>query len=81
MVRVARKHICVVELEAGNCSYLFARNYRRVFQKLGCSQLKSTLITRKAFLDTIRDHDGYVARLFRIGKGREGINGHKGKSH
>ena len=66
MVRVAKKYICTVELEAGNCSYIFSRNYQRVFQRLGCSQFKSALITKEAFPDVSRDCDGYVARLFSI---------------
>lgn len=64
MARVARKYICTVELEVGNCSYIFPRNFRRVFQRLGCPQLKSVLITREAFPNVSRDYDGYVARLF-----------------
>jgi len=68
IVRVARKYICTIELEVGNCSYIFARNYRRVFQRLGCNQLRSTLITKEAFPDVSRDYDGYVARLFVIKK-------------
>lgn len=63
MVRIARKYICTVEMEVGNCSYLFARNYRRVFQRLGCSQIKATLITEGAFPNVNRGYDGYVARL------------------
>ena len=66
MVRVARKYICTIELESGNYSSMFSRNYRRVFQRLGCFQLKSVLITKGAFPGVIRTYDNYVARLFNI---------------
>jgi len=69
MVRVAKKYVCTIELEVGNCSYIFPRNYRRVFQRLGCTQLKSALITKEAFPSVSRDYDGYVARLFSIAQG------------
>ena len=67
MVRVVRKHICTIELEAANCSYLFARNYQRIFERLGCKQVKSVLITKEAYPDVNRDYNGYVARLFSTG--------------
>lgn len=70
MVRVARKYVCTIEVEVANCSYIFARNYRRIFQKRGCAQLNSVLITKEAFPDVSRDYDGYVARLFAINKER-----------
>lgn len=66
MVRIARRFIVVVELETANCTYIFARNYRRVFQRLGCSQLKSAMITREAFPDVSRSYNGCIARLFAI---------------
>jgi len=66
MVRVARKYICVVEAEAANCSYLFSRNYRRVFQQRGCSEAKSVLIEKKAFQDMDTNYYGYTARLFHV---------------
>lgn len=73
MARVARKYICTIELEAANCSYVFARNYRRLFQRLGCPQVKSVMITKEAFPSVSRKHDGYVARLFLTGQhGRKG---------
>lgn len=71
IVRVARKYICTIEMEIGNCSYLFSRNYRRVFQRLGCTQLKSVLITKEAFPSVSRVYDGYVARLFSIKRQEE----------
>ncbi len=64
MARVARKYICTVELEAANCSYIFARNYARVFENLGFSSLSSAMITREAFPQAPPEYDGYVARLF-----------------
>lgn len=73
MVRVARKYVCTIELEVGNCIYLFPRNYRRVFQRLGCPQLKSVLITKEAFPGVSRNYDGHVARLFSV-KNKSKIN-------
>ena len=70
MRRVARKYIMLIEPEVANCSYIFARNYRRLFHKLGSPQLKSMTITNKAFPEVSRDYDGYVARLFSTGKQR-----------
>jgi SAM-dependent methyltransferase len=64
IVRVARKYICVVEAETANCSYLFARNYRRVFERLGCMEIKSEVITKESHPSINRDYDGYTARLF-----------------
>ena len=66
MVRVARRYICVVELEAANCSYVFARNYRRVFERLGCQQVRSVLITRDSAPAVDPEYYGYTARLFRV---------------
>lgn len=66
MVRVAKRYIVVIEEETANCSYVFVRNYRRVFQRLGCPQLKSVMITREAFPNVSRDYDGYTARMFSV---------------
>ena len=66
MVRVARKYICVVENETANCAYVFSRNYRRVFERLGCSHVKSVLITKSAFPETPSGYYGYTARLFQV---------------
>ncbi|MBN2190750.1 MAG: methyltransferase domain-containing protein [Candidatus Aureabacteria bacterium] len=62
MRRVARKHICTMEPESANSNYVFARNYRRVFRRLGCHQLKSSMITKEAFPKV--NYEGCVARLF-----------------
>lgn len=67
MARVARKYICTIELEVANCSYVFARNYRRLFQRLNCPQVKSVMVTKEAFPSVSRDYDGYIARLFLTG--------------
>jgi SAM-dependent methyltransferase len=68
MVRIARGYVATIETEAANCGYVFARNYRRVFEKLGCAQIKSTLVTRQAFPYVSRNYDGLTARLFSVGK-------------
>jgi hypothetical protein len=56
----------VIEAEAANCSYVFARNYKRVFQHRGCSEAKSVLIEREAFPDMDSNYYGYTARLFHV---------------
>lgn len=65
VVRVARDYVCVVEAETVTLSYIFARNYRRVFEDLGCTQLKSVMINRESSPDLANYH-GYVARLFSV---------------
>jgi hypothetical protein len=48
---------------------VFPRNYRRVFGRLGCTELRQAAITRRGYPDVSRDYDGYVARLFRTPAG------------
>lgn len=62
MTRVAKKGVCTIEPETANSNYVFARNYRRVFEKLGFVQLKSVLITSKAYPEV--PNPGLTARLF-----------------
>jgi SAM-dependent methyltransferase len=66
MVRVARKCICVIEAETTTLEYIFARNYRRIFQRLGCPQLRSVMITEAAWPHVSSQYFGYTARLFRV---------------
>ncbi|HMH50525.1 MAG TPA: class I SAM-dependent methyltransferase [Candidatus Acidoferrum sp.] len=66
MVRVARKYVCVVELEAANCGYVFARDYRRVFEGLGCTEVASVAITGEAFPQSLGEYHGYTARLLAV---------------
>ncbi len=66
MKRVARKFICTMEPESANSNYVFARNYRRVFSRLGCPQLKSTVITHSNYPSVARKR-GAVVRLFAAG--------------
>ena len=68
MVRVARKYVVLIENEVGNCAYVFARNHRRVFERLGCTQIRSTLIMRETAPNVDVNHYGSVARLFSISK-------------
>jgi len=65
MKRVAKKYVCTLEPESANSNYVFARNYRRVFARMGCSQLKSTLITKCNYPGLARKR-GLVARLFNV---------------
>ena len=66
MARVAKKYICTLESESANCSDTFTRNYRRIFSKLGCQQLKSVLITKEAFPYVAGEYYGFTARLFAV---------------
>lgn len=67
MVRIAARNVCVLESEIANGRYTFARNYRRVFERLGCVQVKEERIDRFSHPEVSRIFDGYVARLFRVG--------------
>jgi SAM-dependent methyltransferase len=64
MARIGR-YVCVIEAESSTLSYIFARNYRRVFERLGCAQLRSTRLTEDATPGLGRNYYGYTARLFR----------------
>lgn len=68
MARVAR-YVCVIELENAANNYVFPRNYRRVFERLGCIELRQATITPRGYPDVSREYDGYVARLFRTPAG------------
>lgn len=67
MARVARRHIVIIEAERANCGHFFARNYRRVFERHGCVQLRSALITKQAYPPLESAYWGYTARLFTVG--------------
>ncbi|HET7568262.1 MAG TPA: class I SAM-dependent methyltransferase [Gaiellaceae bacterium] len=66
MARVAARHVCVLETEVANARYTFARNYRRVFERLGCVQVREEHIDRRSHPEVSDEFDGYVARLFRV---------------
>ena len=66
MVRVARKHIVVLEPEFANCNYVFSRNYRRVFHRLGCTQLRALKIGIDQTPDLLRDYHGVIIRVFDV---------------
>lgn len=66
MARVAKKYICTVEPETANSNYVFARNYRRVFQNRGCFQVRSGLITDDILPDS--GYPGCTVRLMRVKK-------------
>jgi SAM-dependent methyltransferase len=62
IARLARV-VCTIELETAATSYIFPRNYGRVFARLGCRELRRTRITRKTSgVDS--NYYGLVARLF-----------------
>jgi SAM-dependent methyltransferase len=64
MARLGR-YVCVIEAESSTLRYIFARNYRRVFERLGCAQLCSARLTEEAVPGLGRNYYGYTARLFR----------------
>ena len=72
MVRVANRYVCVVELERANNAYLFARNYARIFAKLGCTQLKSATLDRGTEPQVGPDYHGYTIRLFDMSNAKTG---------
>jgi SAM-dependent methyltransferase len=66
MVRVARRHICVIELEQVITHHHFCRDYSRVFEGLGCRQLRATEISRSSSPEVAEVYHGYTARLFSV---------------
>lgn len=66
MARIAGRYVCVLESEVANGRYTFARNYKRVFERFGCTQVREERIDRRTHPEVSRDYDGYVARLFRV---------------
>jgi SAM-dependent methyltransferase len=67
IARIAGKYICTVELESANNSYLFARNYGRLFEKLGCRKIKSIVLDRTTEPPVPSIFFGYTARLLEVG--------------
>jgi len=66
MVRVARSHICVIEPEHIISHNIFCRDYARVFEALGCRQLRAVGIDRSSSPEVAEVYYGYTARLFRV---------------
>jgi SAM-dependent methyltransferase len=66
MVRVARRHVCVIEPEQIVSQHIFCRDYSRVFEALGCRQLRAVEINRSSFPEVAKVYYGYTARLFRV---------------
>ena len=66
MARVARSYVCTLETEVANGRYTFARNYKRVFERFGCKQVREEHIDSRNHPEVERIYDGYVARLFRV---------------
>ncbi len=66
IVRVARRHICTIELEQVITHNHFCRDYSRVFEALGCRQLRATEISRSSSPEVAEVYHGYTARLFSV---------------
>jgi SAM-dependent methyltransferase len=66
MVRVARNHISIIETETANATYVFARNYRRVFERLGCVQVREEMIDADTRPAVDPSYYGLVARLLSV---------------
>jgi SAM-dependent methyltransferase len=65
MARVAKRHICTLEPEPENSNYVFSRNYARVFERLGCREIRAIRLTA-AQQGGLKDYVGCTARLFRV---------------
>jgi SAM-dependent methyltransferase len=63
MARVGR-YVCTVEAEEAFATYVFPRNYRRVFEARGLRQLRSVRLTREANPEVGHEYFGYTLRLF-----------------
>ena len=66
MARVAKKYICTIEPEPSNSNYVFARNYRRIFENSGAVQIKSVLFRPEKFPDYKGEKSFFTFRLFRL---------------
>ncbi len=66
MARVARRHICTIEPEQVVCHYIFCRDYRRVFEGLGCTQVRAVEIGRTRFPEVSEAYHGCTMRLFAV---------------
>ena len=64
MARIARRYVCVIEAESTTVAHVFARNYRRVFEREGCAQLRAAILTERAHPAVGPNYWGYTARLF-----------------
>jgi hypothetical protein len=65
MVRIAGHFVCSIEPEQRVSDYVFCRNYRRVFEGLGCWQVRAVELNRSTFPD-LSDCWGDTVRLLRI---------------
>lgn len=63
-VRVSGGFICTIEPEVANNCYVFIRNYRRQFERLGCRQLAEVFLDENTTPPVSSDHYGFTARLF-----------------
>ena len=61
MVRVCRKYIITIEIEHSSGARVFPRNYRDVFETLGCVMVFHECMGNRSF-----DLHSYWARVFRI---------------
>lgn len=71
MVRIARKYICLIEIEYANCNYVFSRNYKRLFEKHGCQQINLKEINHASAPYVDEMYYGYIARLFKVPDNQE----------
>jgi SAM-dependent methyltransferase len=66
MVRIARRFVCVIEAEHVTLGYIFARDYRKVFERRGCVEVRSFELTAQSAPEVGHDYFGYTARLFEV---------------
>jgi SAM-dependent methyltransferase len=72
MVRVARDYVCVMEPETITIPYIFARDYGRVFERLGCTTIRKRELESTMFSAANQDYEGYVTRLFGVPGSKHG---------
>lgn len=61
--RLSGGYVCSIEAEVNNCCYVFARNYRRVYEPFGFREIKREDLNRNTTPSVPENYYGYTARL------------------
>lgn len=67
MVRISRGYICVIESERFFDNHIFPRNYKKVFEGLGCKQIMKKIVISPKTYPELNQYFGYTIRLFKKG--------------
>lgn len=62
IARISNKYIMTIEIENKSCYYVFPRNYKKIFNNLGYSEIKYIELKNAVGLENLYD---YTARLFK----------------